>query len=393
MNLIRSQLMPAIALVFSSLLSGCNDSVLDLRNAQIVNGKVYQADANEPFSGTLTNLPASQLFNQQPGFRQVANAISNTGALMSTSARALQSFGGLSNASVLLPKALCAVSIKNGATDGKATCTAPQSDVVRIKATFSSAALAGDFTLYDETGKRPLITASFVEGRPDGALNIYSPSTGNLIHTVSWQKGVLAGEEKAFDETTGNQAMAATLVDGRYEGDFVRYAPDGKRVVYDVKYSNGLMEGEEKAFDPATGALIGQAEYLHGKLQGTTKRWKSDGRLIFEKRYEAGQEVPASDSIKACVEQHRLKDNSAASFYVAQNDEWEAQCEEFGKAGDDASGVATSSTAEASASEANNSSCVESWAAAFHREQGEDAVVAVEQIEEWKSWCSEGKRP
>lgn len=344
----------ALAFVLTNLVSGCKDSVLNSRNAQIIDGKVYAMGANEPFSGKLTNFPEAQLFPQQPGFNQLANAVSNTGALIPASSRALQAFGGVSNGSVLLPSALCTVSVKGGAPDGATTCTTPQSDIVRIKATFSSAALAGDFTLYDDAGKRPLVTASFTQGHPDGTLKIYSPNTGKLIHMVPWQKGVLAGEEKAFDETTGNQTMAATLVDGHYEGDFERYAPDGKRVVYETKFSDGLIEGEEKAFDSATGMQIGQAEYLRGKLQGTVKRWNPDGTLIFEKLYEGGREIPASDSIKACVAQHQREDTSAAGISVSQNDAWEALCDEATSAGGGANQGGEPSTGDTQTSQATD---------------------------------------
>ena len=38
------------------LLAGCKSDVLDYRNVQIVNGKVYAGDANTPFSGKVTNV-------------------------------------------------------------------------------------------------------------------------------------------------------------------------------------------------------------------------------------------------------------------------------------------------------------------------------------------------
>jgi hypothetical protein len=344
---IRRRQALAVAFTVASLLSGCKDSVLDMRNAQIVNGKVFEADANEPFSGTLTNLPASQLFNQQPGFQQVANAISNTGALIPASVRALQSFGGLSNASVLLPTALCAVSIKNGAPDGKATCTAPRSDVVRITAAFTGAVLSGDFRLYDETGKNPLAKVSFNDGR---------------------------------------------YVEGKIEGDVLRYAPDGKQVVYRGSFVNGLQEGSEKTFDAQTGKLTGQAEYLHGKLEGTVKRWTIDGTIAYEKDYQNGQEISATGTVRACIDGHRVAAHGVDITFNLIN-QWEAQCKEAQSSGGSPTTNTSPEQVQAESNDSGTDECVSTWTAAFHREKGEDAAVAPDQIDEWRSWCAQGKHP
>lgn len=42
---------------------------------------------------------------------------------------------------------------------------------------------------------------------------------------------------------------------------------------------------------------------------------------------------------------------------------------------------------------AANGMCLDDWIAAFRKEAGEDAMIGSEQLDEWKDWCSEGKRP
>jgi hypothetical protein len=42
-------------------LSACGHKVLDYRNAQFVNGKIYSGGANSPFSGAVTNVPNGQI--------------------------------------------------------------------------------------------------------------------------------------------------------------------------------------------------------------------------------------------------------------------------------------------------------------------------------------------
>lgn len=37
--------------------------------------------------------------------------------------------------------------------------------------------------------------------------------------------------------------------------------------------------------------------------------------------------------------------------------------------------------------------CLDTWVAAYRREQGEEVTVTHDQITEWQGWCSEGKLP
>jgi hypothetical protein len=38
-------------------------------------------------------------------------------------------------------------------------------------------------------------------------------------------------------------------------------------------------------------------------------------------------------------------------------------------------------------------SCVDQWGAAFHKENGEDAIVISDMLDEWENWCKAGKHP
>lgn len=59
-----------------------------------------------------------------------------------------------------------------------------------------------------------------------------------------------------------------------------------------------------------------------------------------------------------------------------------------------ASVVKADSLVEAEANSADaNGTCLDDWIAAFRNEAGEDAMIVGEQLDEWKDWCSEGKRP
>jgi hypothetical protein len=46
-----------------------------------------------------------------------------------------------------------------------------------------------------------------------------------------------------------------------------------------------------------------------------------------------------------------------------------------------------------SSNKANIDSCVDQWGAAFHKENGEDAMVISDMLDEWETWCKAGKHP
>lgn len=278
----RNLLNPVCLLTFAAslLMTGCGDKVLDYRNAQINNGKVYAGDSNSPFSGKVTNVPAGTIFGAQRGYGKLLNTVN--------SARPTTTLGDMGMSSV------CDAGVSDGVLDGKVVCKATQSDKVRIEAKFSGGTLDGAFVVHDQSGSSTFAELSFKAGEPDGTMKIYSPKTGKLVHTAVWEAGALNGDEEGFDETTGNRALHATLANGKYQDEFIRYAPDGKQVIYRATFAQGQHDGDETTFDPQTGKMTGQAHYTNGKLNGVARAWDSTGKLIAEKTWDNGVDVAAA---------------------------------------------------------------------------------------------------
>ncbi|RON63102.1 hypothetical protein [Pseudomonas fluorescens] len=46
-----------------------------------------------------------------------------------------------------------------------------------------------------------------------------------------------------------------------------------------------------------------------------------------------------------------------------------------------------------SSNQADIDNCVDQWGAAFHKENGEDAMVISDMLDEWENWCKAGKHP
>src|SRR5471030_1184306 len=111
MKSIRQSILLSVVMT-ALLLSACGKrDILDYRNAQFVNGKVYSDDANKPFSGTLTNTPDSQVLIPQQGFQKFAFPIGNTVYAALGNMRAGL---GISSASMVLSGAFCDVQVSKG---------------------------------------------------------------------------------------------------------------------------------------------------------------------------------------------------------------------------------------------------------------------------------------
>lgn len=70
----------ATAIGVMLFLTACGKgSILEYRNAQIVNGQVYAGNANTPFSGQLTNVPGHVVLASQSPLHELQQASSNSG--------------------------------------------------------------------------------------------------------------------------------------------------------------------------------------------------------------------------------------------------------------------------------------------------------------------------
>ncbi|MEW6343166.1 MAG: hypothetical protein AB1704_21105 [Pseudomonadota bacterium] len=366
----RAAALAAVTLV-ATLLAGCKGDVLDYHNTRMENGKIYAGNADEPFTGKLTNVPDRSLLIDQAGF-QLTGKLASIALADSVPAaeRNAQSFLGASGAATLLSGALCDVEIGSGLLDGKAVCKAAQSDVARIETSFKHGALDGSFKLSGGQDDGPLMAVTFHNGQPDGALNVYDWTNHKLVHTFPWSNGVASGTEEAFDANTGALVKRATFVNGKYEGAVVHYAPDGKQVTLTATYANG-------------------------KLNGAYKEWDASGTLIADKSYSNGVEVSADGSdVGSCVNEwddaYRAVPGRPSFPPAELRQQWEVSCR-AGKHPSDPDPVVPGRTV--SSEPPGSNACVDAWTAAYRRENGEDAIVTVGQLGEWQSWCKEGKLP
>lgn len=345
-----SLLLAPLVAVMALSLSGCGKDVLDYRNVQVVNGKIYKGDANKPFSGTLTNVPDNEILQNQEAFAQIAPLIVRLADPREVPAA--QNLG-ISWVGMLTVKttSYCDVNVKDGWFDGEAVCKAPRSDDKTTTMNFKEGRLDGKFKYFDSVLSPNLLAeATFNDKGADGTLTVYSPRGGKAIGKIEFSDGKMDGKAETFNDN-GDLLVKAAYKEGKLDGTQLHYTNDGKTKIEESHWSKGQKDGDVDFFYADSGKKREHSEWKNGKLEGVAQRWDQDGKLTMDQRFKDGNQV---------------EDKLAAAAPAA------------------------APAAQAPATDVD--ACVKHWVDAFHKEQGQDAMIAADQLDEWSEWCKQGKQ-
>ncbi|HGL5380502.1 TPA: toxin-antitoxin system YwqK family antitoxin [Burkholderia cenocepacia] len=363
------------------LLAGCKGDVLEYRNVQIVNGKVYAGDANTPFSGKVTNVPAPDILNNQQGYQRM---MQNSVYVVPEAYR-----GGID--STMIHGLHCDAKVSGGVLVGDVACKAAQSDTVRMKMSFSDAALTGSMQIFDGSGDRTVLDANFSNGNPDGPEKIYYAPTKQLIGEFPWKDGRLNGVVKTYDSGTGNTLLEAHYENGAANGEMVRYAPDGKHVIYRASFTNDKLDGAEDRFDPNTGEPVSHSVWQMGIQVPTPEEARATADTLAA--------LERIKQVKACIRELRnTTPPDPMDVDGKQEMKWSAQCEQrFPPIGNNP--AASTSTFSSPPAEDRNSwptednACTQKWQKNFVAKNGPDAIIRYDMAWEWVDNCRTGKQP
>ncbi|HHT8994855.1 TPA: toxin-antitoxin system YwqK family antitoxin [Burkholderia cenocepacia] len=365
----------------TALLAGCKGDVLEYRNVQIVNGKVYAGNANTPFSGKVTNVPAPDILNNQQGYQRM---MQNSAYVVPEAYR-----GGID--SMMIHGLLCDAKVSDGMLAGDVACKAAQSDAVRMKMSFSDAALTGSMQIFDSSGDRTVLDANFSNGNPDGSEKIYYAPTKQLIGEFPWKDGRLNGVVKTYDGKTGNTLLEAHYESGAANGEMVRYAPDGKRVIYRASFTNDKLDGAEDRFDPNTGEPVSHSVWQMGVQVPTPEEARATADTLAA--------LERIKQVKACIRELRnTTPPDPMDVDGKQEMKWSVQCEQrFPPIGNNP--AASTSTSSSPPAEDRNSwptednACTQKWQKNFTEKNGPDAIIRYDMAWEWVDNCRAGKQP
>lgn len=304
----------AIVLSLPLLLAGCKEQVLDYRNTEIVNGKVYEKGGNEPFTGKVTNLPINLI---APIAKDIGAFNRDLKNLMTG-----DQYGAYFNPSH------CDASVKKGFVEGDGTCFDRQGNVPNLKYKVQDGALQGDVEIFSALAPDRLIAkGTYSGGKLTGPRELFNPSTGKLVSRSEWKDGVQPDVTLYYHADGKTISHKGRMVNGQWAGQVEEFYANGQLGRRGI-WTNGLPDGEFKGWDEQ-GKFI-----LHRIIRGP----------FVEKDLMVSQASPSTiggmldgaskdaANTQACVERwtkaHRRQVGETADISIPQLDEWEEWCKE-----------------------------------------------------------------
>lgn len=183
------------------------------------------------------------------------------------------------------------------------------------------------------------------DGILNGETSCKISSTGNPIFNFSFKNNLIHGDISFFYPKKNSAKFADAHYDqGKANGTLTIYGLKTGKAVYKFDWKNGIATGKEEIFDEETGKVTLTGTLVNGKYEGETTRYNLDGAIVEKQNWENGKL------------QKKLLPSSAQNATASQD-------------------------------------CIDSWIASFRKEQGAEAVIGVEQLNEWESQCSQGEKP
>ncbi|WP_374538565.1 toxin-antitoxin system YwqK family antitoxin [Chitinimonas taiwanensis] len=221
--------------------------------------------------------------------------------------------------------------------------------------------------------------------------------TEALSHIRQVISTLLATEKDVESYNRVRNATSSALCDvdvkeGRLEGKAVCSLPNGGGVLYVIPFTQGNVEGELLALNPLSeGMVVAKAPYLANKLHGASEVYSPvTGKLIHRATWENG--------VAQGLEE-RLDGNTGEVTFRAMivNGRYDGNMETLNKETGKlevtstwVNGVKQLPPVSEAAPEGKVEACVDGKIAAFHQEQGEDAPIINDVLQEWKLQCAVG---
>jgi antitoxin component YwqK of YwqJK toxin-antitoxin module len=317
-----------LCLLSALLLAGCLGEVLDFRNAEVSEGKLYKEGANKPFSGKVTNVPYAQM--PKAAWMEMFIVVAKT-----TEEKQLGQYLG---------KLLCDAEFDQGVLDGDTVCTLRGSDEPFMTLSYEQGSLEGAMKVKSYKVKGVTLVEAVYKGNVlEGELIVNHPETGQRVSTSHWRAGKPHGLQENYSVKTGKLVLKAMYVDGLFDGEVLTYYADGHQLVSKAQFAAGKRHGVVEVYDP------------DGRMS-KREEWVEDRRVNVELWNEKGQSVDYSGRVLS-----------------------------------QANGSSSQQAAGQSASAGSLTGCVDGWTAAFRKENGQEAMVTMDQLGEWEAWCKEGK--
>lgn len=309
---------------------GSVDDVLDFRNADVVNGRIYPRDGDTPFSGHVTNIPLESLLEEGGGLHTYLTTSSSTFGFLNGAKNQLES---LLDRTFYNPEAICGVTVRSGVLSGPTACADPRSSITRLEIPYSDGLIHGTVTVYQETGEFVIGRALFEHGNLNGSAALFSPSTGIQLVEFPYVNNELHGTAFSYYEDSGNLKRTLPYEDGLLHGEVIHYAADGAQITYRGTYRNGRPTGLGEDFFPS-GRRSAAVYTQDGGRHGHFRQWDENGTLITNEIYarnallwSSDQSVPSGYNCVSKLAAKFMEENQTDQMVTdTQVDEWQQRC-------------------------------------------------------------------
>jgi hypothetical protein len=236
----------------------------------------------------------------------------------------------------------CTVPVKNGMFDGLVSCKNSKGKKI-AEVTYSHGHQDGAFKVWAPDTDNLMLSMAVRGGFPDGVMERYNPKSGKIISRIAYAAGKKSGEEKRWDITGetlltdlawGNGSQTGVFRYGENEEHYKAGVRDG---IWKMCQLNRSVPPERlQANYSKAQAYYGMAEQLGGTYFLPALVDSPTGVECTEKVYKDGIEQPAAISAGASSTQDACLDAKIAAFRKENGDdapimhdvieEWEGQC-------------------------------------------------------------------
>lgn len=229
------------------MLQGCSQSI-DARQTQTINGLLYKLNADDPFTGKVTNYPLS------------VAGIFDLGS--------------------------CELEVKKGILDGEMQCVSSAGKKVSYNE-YKDGKKDGHEKRWSAATGNLISESEWSEGRHNGVEKTFNPDSGKTTAEIHWKNGLKVGSQKGWDASGANLLVDLDWKDGKKTG-FVKPGDEGG---YEENFKDGQYDGD-RLFHVLHGGnelyVSIKEHYVDGKLDGKRQEIDERGRVQVEEDYTNG---------------------------------------------------------------------------------------------------------
>jgi hypothetical protein len=255
-----------VALMATLCMSGCSKPVLDWRNAEVSNGKIFETGADEAFDGLVTDVPHGKI--------QKLLGAAVLWSLKTNQPKGMANLlGGMDYE--------CDVTVKDGLVADHVICRHHQSQVVAYEGQLNNGRLDGETLFHSPSGGR-VVVLPMKEGRVDGRVQVY------------------------FGDSPEQLSLEADMANSTYNGELIGYHPSGK-VSVKGQNSSGVPTGVWETYREEDGTVSERVMYEAGKVVSQSL-YEPDGKeyLTEEQMWALHRSIASSDDFALTPEQEVL---------------------------------------------------------------------------------------